>query len=233
MPLRLLLQKGVLSVPANKDQIKFVKGDEGALTAYKFSSGPYSHLARCIQGINIRELKQTIKPGELCTEGGTPLTETEPEASTEVDGAKCYKGSCHCGAVTLSLTSKPIDHDYASEETPGPLECSCSICNGNIFLYIMKDQLQLQGQENLMPYAFGYKLLSKPFCKVCGVNPVSDWLDISPEALSAVPEETRAYRDSVLDFLAVNLRTIDGLSVNKLDLAQVDGANNGLAYANP
>lgn len=47
-----------------------------------------------------------------------------PEPTEEIEGGKLYKGGCHCGAVTVAVTSKPFDETF--EE--GGLECNCSVC---------------------------------------------------------------------------------------------------------
>lgn len=46
-----------------------------------------------------------------------------PEPSFAIEGGKVYKGSCHCGAVTLAVKSKPLEGD-----PDGVLECNCSGC---------------------------------------------------------------------------------------------------------
>jgi hypothetical protein len=59
---------------------------------------------------------------------GEPYVPPEHEGPlpTAIGGAeehKLYTGSCHCGAVTISLRSKPIDETFK-----GTAECNCSIC---------------------------------------------------------------------------------------------------------
>jgi hypothetical protein len=44
--------------------------------------------------------------------------------SAEVEGGQTYNGSCHCGAVTLHVNSKPIDDTYEGLI----VECNCSVC---------------------------------------------------------------------------------------------------------
>lgn len=53
-----------------------------------------------------------------------PPPYTGPEPPAEVGNGKLYTGSCHCGAVTLAVKSKPLDETY--DETA--CECNCSIC---------------------------------------------------------------------------------------------------------
>lgn len=42
----------------------------------------------------------------------------------EVEGGRTYTGSCHCGAVTVAVASKPIDETFAGRV----VECNCSFC---------------------------------------------------------------------------------------------------------
>jgi len=43
----------------------------------------------------------------------------------DVEDAKTYTGSCHCGAVKVALKSTPLDETY----TDRVLDCNCSVCN--------------------------------------------------------------------------------------------------------
>jgi hypothetical protein len=62
--------------------------------------------------------------GGALTPAYEPAKYAGPEPSTDVEGGQLYSGSCHCGAITLALKSKPIDKTY----TERILECNCSIC---------------------------------------------------------------------------------------------------------
>lgn len=59
--------------------------------------------------------------------GTIPYTAPEytgPEPTAEIEGAKLYKGSCHCGAATACIKIKPLDSTYPDRIT----ECNCSNC---------------------------------------------------------------------------------------------------------
>jgi len=54
-----------------------------------------------------------------------PPVYSGPEPSAELDNAKLYHGSCHCGAIPVAFKTPLLDKDY-----PGTvIECNCSICN--------------------------------------------------------------------------------------------------------
>ena len=100
-------------------------------------------------------------------------------------------------------------------------------------MYVPEKQVELQGRQNLTQYLFGYKLLTRPFCKTCGVHPISEWRDIPADELSAVPEESREYREASLGFCAINLRILDNFSLDGLVINHWDGEKDGAPYINP
>ena len=60
-------------------------------------------------------------------ENGPPYTPPKysgPEPTAEIEGAKLYMGSCHCGAVTACIKIKPLDSTYPDRIA----ECNCSNC---------------------------------------------------------------------------------------------------------
>ena len=73
-----------------------------------------------------------------------------------------YKGSCHCGSITLEIES-----DLSVIK-----QCNCSICrrkNAKMCI-IPKDQLKItKGEDNLSLYEFGTKIAKHFFCKTCGI----------------------------------------------------------------
>lgn len=50
--------------------------------------------------------------------------EHKGDVPPNVEGGRLYTGSCHCGAVTVCLSCKPLDE--SSEERV--VVCNCSIC---------------------------------------------------------------------------------------------------------
>jgi hypothetical protein len=110
-------------------------------------------------------------------------------------------GSCHCGAV-----------HFAVELEPGFLaaRCNCSICTKIAQTgRIVKPQAfeLLAGRDALSSYAWGSKVLSRYFCKHCGVHCYgAGHLDVLGG-----------------DFVSVNLNCLDEVDVNALHVVHWDG----------
>jgi hypothetical protein len=82
------------------------------------------------------------------------------------------EGSCHCGAVRLTLPSKP-------EEAT---RCNCSLCRrvGGLWAYYEFGTVRIQGHpENTAEYIWGDKTLRNLRCKTCGC--VTHWEPLAPE----------------------------------------------------
>lgn len=77
----------------------------------------------------------------------------------------CYRGSCHCGAVTFEVEAPAvIDAD----------RCNCSICtkSGYLHLIVPKSKFKLtSGEDHLTTYTFNSHIAQHRFCKQCGVKP--------------------------------------------------------------
>ncbi|KAI0535044.1 glutathione-dependent formaldehyde-activating enzyme [Xylaria digitata] len=146
---------------------------------------------------------------------------TGPEPSAEIEGGKLYTGSCHCGAVTLALKSKSLDKDFAEKIA----ECDCSNCirAGCVWIYSKKAQMVIEGKENLGRYLFGNKFTEKTFCNICGVPIHNELLEFTEEELAVRTKEERDWIVSGQDFAPVNLRIINGLDVNDLNISQLHG----------
>jgi hypothetical protein len=128
---------------------KVVKGSEDDLTAYTFGPKKLEHLfcptcgsavlgrqatieegklgrafnARALQGIPPWSLEKSTFDGASINGPYDAPKYAGPEPEMDVDGGRLYTGSCHCGAVTLALKSKPLDEQDAT------CECNCSICS--------------------------------------------------------------------------------------------------------
>ncbi|KAI1461379.1 glutathione-dependent formaldehyde-activating enzyme [Annulohypoxylon moriforme] len=157
---------------------------------------------------------------------------TGPEPTAAIEGGKIYTGSCHCGAVKVALKSKPLDKSFSDSI----VECNCSICNrhGCVWIYSKKEQVVIEGKENLTVYLFNTRLFGKSFCKVCGIAVNNDTQSVSEEQLNALSEEKRNFVKSGLALNPVNLRLFDDVDIKDLNVGKFDGYNiNPPPYVEP
>ena len=83
-----------------------------------------------------------------------------------------HEGSCHCGAVRLTLPSTP---EVATD-------CNCSLCRriGGPWVYYEFGAVKIEGHpENTAEYIWGDKTLRTIHCKTCGC--VTHWEPLDPE----------------------------------------------------
>ncbi|KAI1409676.1 glutathione-dependent formaldehyde-activating enzyme [Hypoxylon sp. FL1857] len=182
--------------------------------------------------VNVWEMETSFIDGKLFRGPYEPPKYTGPEPKAEIEGGKLYTGSCHCGAVRVALKSKPLDKSF----TDKIVECNCSICgrHGNVWLYPKKDQVAIQGEENLKTYLFGSMLWGKPFCKICGVSVHNQSPSLTEEELNAMPEDRRDFIRGGLDLTPINLRIFNDLDVEDLNVGHYDGYNkNPPLYVEP
>ena len=99
-------------------------------------------------------------------------------------------------------------------------------------MYPNRDQVTVQGRENLSYYTFNSKMISKPFCKTCGVNMMAEWTDMTQEQLDSLTEEARKFREERVGWHPVNVRVFDDFSLEGLKVMQHAG-NHGKPYENP
>lgn len=81
-------------------------------------------------------------------------------------------GSCHCGAVTLTLPSLP---EMATR-------CNCSLCRrvAGLWAYYPFGSVQISGHpENTQDYVKGDRTLRTIRCATCGC--VTHWEPMTPE----------------------------------------------------
>ncbi|KAI8963813.1 glutathione-dependent formaldehyde-activating enzyme [Daldinia sp. FL1419] len=256
-------KKGVLWVVPEPGNIKFVKGEVNTLTNYTFGEKTINHkfCGNCgtqllfvgdatlpkpgeepRMGVNVRSfqhgqgvdvwniLKFYADNKEFRGPYKVPQF-TGPEPKAVIEGAKVYTGSCHCGAVKVAVKTKPLDK--SSTETI--MECNCSICNrmGYVWFYPKKDQVEIEGEENLAYYAFNTKIFAKSFCKICGVPVHNDTHSATEEDINKLPEGQRDFIRGALSLTPINLRVINGLDVANLNVKQVDGYNRPPVYVEP
>lgn len=114
---------------------------------------------------------------------------------------KTYHGSCHCGRVKFSATTR-LDKIVA---------CNCSICTKKGVLHhrVAPDQFNLiEGGDDLSLYQFDTKEAKHFFCKHCGIHPFSN-----PRAAP--------------DMYSINVRCLDDfdLESEEYELIKFDGRN--------
>ncbi|EFX03791.1 glutathione-dependent formaldehyde-activating gfa [Grosmannia clavigera kw1407] len=134
--------------------------------------------------------------------------------------SKIYHGSCHCGAVRMSLRSKPL-------ETLDPTGKIGHI-GGYIWIYPTKDQSAVQGEDNLTHYSFANHVDRKSFCRTCGVHLFNIGVEYTLEEEAALPvvarsETARTGREECRDERNINTRVLHGVDVNKLPVHYLDG----------
>ena len=81
------------------------------------------------------------------------------------------EGSCHCGAVRLTLPSPP----------EVGTDCNCSLCRrvGGVWAYYEFGTVKIEGHpENTSAYIWGDKTLRTIRCVVCGC--VTHWEPLNP-----------------------------------------------------
>ncbi|TFB06725.1 hypothetical protein CCMA1212_000433 [Trichoderma ghanense] len=86
-----------------------------------------------------------------------------------IDGGQLYTGSCHCGAITVALSCKPLK-EFDDERV---VVCNCRICQRNAYVWLFPrpENMVLSGSEDdIGRYTFSEGLTSKTFCRTCGVG---------------------------------------------------------------
>ena len=109
-----------------------------------------------------------------------------------------YSGACHCGKVRFEVTA----------EITRASACNCSICSriGWLMVSVPAAQFKLQsGADAQTDYQFGKKTMHHLFCSSCGVHAFGKY--------SADGQEK----------FIVNLRCLDGIDVEALEVAKFDG----------
>jgi hypothetical protein len=108
-------------------------------------------------------------------------------------------GSCHCGAVKITLPSMP---EKATS-------CNCSMCRrlAGVWAYYEFGTVQISGQpENTQDYAHGDKTLRTIRCATCGC--VTHWEPIPPKPGARHGVNLRNFDPKVLE--SVRVRRFDG-----------------------
>lgn len=113
---------------------------------------------------------------------------------------KTLTGSCHCGRVSYE----------ADADLSQVLSCNCSICRkrGLLLTFVPADKFRLKsGRDALIDYQFNKKVIHHLFCPTCGVEAFGR--GIAPDGTPKV---------------ALNVRCLDGVDLDTLELRKFDGA---------
>ncbi len=85
--------------------------------------------------------------------------------------------------------------------------------NADLWIYTLKKDVKLRGEDHLTVYRFGRKIGGHAFCSTCGV-PVVNKLE---------PPEGFVHQFDTAGKMPVNARTINGIDLKALRLKKVDG----------
>ncbi|KAL6870552.1 Mss4-like protein [Trichoderma novae-zelandiae] len=249
-------KKGYLWVFPGKGNVDLVKGSIEGLAAYEFGPKKLKHLfcpncatavagssedeeadlqlalnAHAFQNLVTWDLEKVPYDGASLGDPFQPPVHKgalpEPVADELV-----YTGSCHCGAVTIATTSKPLDETYE-----GALECNCSSCERTaaIWTYPLNRAVVLSGAEaDVGRYQFNRRIMSKVFCRTCGASLVNQVNALAEDEAAALPEGARRIYDGQRAYTGVNARVLHGVDVGRLRTRKVDGLSKMPGdYVNP
>lgn len=116
-----------------------------------------------------------------------------------IGGFMKHQGGCHCGKVRFEA-------DLNLSEA---LSCNCSIClkRGSLLEFQEADKFKLlSGEDSLTDYLFNKKVIHHMFCKTCGILPFG-----------------RADMPDGKKMVAINVRCVDDIDINKLKINHFDG----------
>lgn len=111
-----------------------------------------------------------------------------------------YKGGCHCGKVAYEVEldlGKPV------------LSCNCSICSkrGSLLAFTTPKDFDLKsGEPGVTDYLFNKHVIHHLFCPTCGILSYA-----------------RAKTPDGGDAIAINVRCLEGVEIDKLTLHHYDG----------
>ena len=109
------------------------------------------------------------------------------------------QGSCHCGAVRLTLPSAPAM----------ATDCNCSICRrlSGLWAYYPFGTVKIEGHpEQTQDYIWGDKTLRTIRCKTCGC--ATHWEPLQPEPGARHGVNLRNFDPQLL--ASVRIRHFDG-----------------------
>jgi hypothetical protein len=115
--------------------------------------------------------------------------------------AAMLQGSCHCGAVTLTLPSTPAV----------ATDCNCSLCRrvAGVWAYFEFGTVMMEGHpENTAEYIWGDKSLRTIRCRNCGS--VTHWEPLDPQPGARHGVNLRNFAPELV--ASVRIRKFDGAS---------------------
>ena len=113
-----------------------------------------------------------------------------------------HAGSCHCGRIAFELDG----------EVDKAMDCNCSMCRrrGGLLAFFPREALRLSTPEaDMATYTFNRHALRHHFCPSCGIAPFSEGVDPRNGAKT----------------VAVNVRCLPDVDLDKLQVSKVDGAS--------
>jgi hypothetical protein len=117
-----------------------------------------------------------------------------------MDETKTYEGGCHCGRVRYEVRldlSKPV------------MACNCSMCGraGTLLTFVPTDEFSLRASADaLTDYRFNKHAIHHVFCNACGIKSFA-----------------RGQKPDGAQMIAINARCLDGVDLEALTIAKVDG----------
>src|SRR5262249_33787862 len=117
---------------------------------------------------------------------------------------KMIEGSCHCGAVTISVPRKP--------ETL--TSCNCSICRrlGTHMAYFNPAEVKITGQT--ATYVWGDKCIAFHRCRECGC--ATHWSSLDPSKTDRMGVNMRLMDPEAMADVHSSLRWREDLEVSRL-----------------
>ncbi|GJC94115.1 glutathione-dependent formaldehyde-activating enzyme [Colletotrichum higginsianum] len=229
-------KKAALWASSAREDFRVVKGAESELSNYNFGSGQLTHKfcgncgtaimvdfpngppgmkmalnVRSIQDLDIAGLERKPFDGASLGPKYEPPVHQGPNPTAEVEGASSTQGVA----------------------TAAPSRWRSS--NGYIWLYLDIDQVVLSGDDDSIGrYAFSHRILSKTFCKICGVPLTNQYNPLTEEERSMLTEDARHWHNVFREKHPVNARVLNGVDWKTLKTQHSDGKTQFQpGYVNP
>ncbi|PWI72180.1 mitochondrial carnitine/acylcarnitine carrier protein [Purpureocillium lilacinum] len=218
-------KKGYLWVFPGEGKYRVVKGGDETLTGYTFGPKKLTHKVRAMQGVDTSKLERKPFNGAALGEAYVP-PDYKGSTPAEIEGHQLYTGTCHCGQVGVALMSKPLDATF--DELM--VECNCSVCerNGYRWIYPETSRVVLHAPDagSIGRYSFARGIISKTFCRACGVPLTNELRELSAADEAALPERTARFYEYAKTHHPVNLRVFPDVDMGVLrEPTRNDGAN--------